>query len=491
MSPIPADILLLNGLVFDGGGDAPYVADIAIRDGVIAAIGQLGELPSRQHFDLAGKAVAPGFIDVHSHDDYACIRQPEMTAKISQGVTTVVVGNCGLSIAPLRFQGAPEEPFNLLGDDKAFSYASFADYAKAIDQARPAVNVAALVGHTTLRKICMADLGKAARPDERRHMQALLAEALEAGATGLSSGVYYAPAAAADVDELTALARTVSDHGGVYATHIRSEYDGIAEALEEAFTTSSPAQTPLIISHHKCAGVRNWGRSAETLGLIDRAAKTQPVAMDTYPYTAGSSVLNPDLCDGEIKVLINSSESHPDQAGRYLSDVAADWGIDEREAAKRLLPGYACYFQIHEDDMRRILAHPLCMVGSDGLPNDQNPHPRLWGTFPRVLGHYARDQKLFSLAEAVAKMTALPARRFGFHDRGRLAVGMAADVTVFDMDTVADRATFEKPIQISAGIDEVFVNGVHSWSHGEGLARAGGFLSHRTIPAEAAAVAGE
>lgn len=486
MSPAPADILLRNGLVFDGSGEAPFTADIAIRKGVIIAVGNLADMAANKSFDLGGKAVAPGFIDVHSHDDYACIRQPEMTAKISQGVTTVVVGNCGLSIAPLRFPNAPEEPFNLLGDSRAFAYSSFADYAAAVDQARPAVNVAALVGHTTLRRICLPDLGKAASPAERKQMQALLAEALEAGATGLSSGVYYPPAAAADLDELTALAQTVSAHGGVYATHIRSEYDGIIEALQEAFTTASPTQTPLIISHHKCAGVRNWGRSVETLGLIDKAAKKQPVAMDCYPYTAGSSVLNPNLCDGEIKVLINSSESHPDQAGRYLHDIAREWDTSEYEAAQRLLPGYACYFQIHEDDMRRILAHPLCMVGSDGLPNDKNPHPRLWGTFPRVLGHYAREQKLFPLAEAIAKMTALPAKRFGFSDRGRIAIGMAADITVFDAETVADRATFERPVQISAGIEEVFVNGVHSWSQGRGLDRAGGFLSHKAITAEAA-----
>ena len=486
MSTEPADILLCNGLILDGGGDAPYVADLAIRDGVIVAMGELDGMAARQVLEVAGKVVAPGFIDVHSHDDYACIRQPEMTAKISQGVTTVVVGNCGLSIAPLRFPGEPEEPFNLLGDAAAFAYPSFQDYSAAIDRARPAVNVAALVGHTTLRKICLADLSLTASPEERQHMQALLSEALEAGATGLSSGVYYPPAAAADLEELSALARTVSAHGGVYATHIRSEYDGIADALREAFTTALPGRTPLIISHHKCAGVRNWGRSVETLGLIDKAAKTQPVAMDCYPYTAGSSVLNPDLCDGEIKVLINSSETFPAAAGRYLSDIAAEWGIDERAASVRLQPGYACYFQIHEDDMRRILAHPLCMVGSDGLPNDKNPHPRLWGTFPRVLGHYARDQKLFSLAEAVAKMTALPAQRFGFGDRGYLAVGMVADITIFDAETIADRATFETPIQVSAGIEEVFVNGVHSWSQGRGLARAGGFLARKEVAAQSA-----
>jgi len=474
MPVLSADILLRRGLVFDGSGSAPVVADVAIKGGMIAAVGDLGDMPAAEVMALDGKAVAPGFIDSHSHDDYACIRTPDMTAKISQGVTTVVVGNCGLSIAPLRFDGEVDEPFNLLGDRKAFSYKSFAAYARAIDQAAPAVNVAALVGHSTLRKICLADLGRPASGDERQAMQALLAEALRAGAAGLSSGVYYPPAQAADEAELLALASTVSAHGGVYATHIRSEYDAIAEALEEAFATARPARTPLIISHHKCAGVRNWGRSAETLGLIERASKKQPVCMDCYPYTAGSSVLNPDLCDGEIKVLVNASQTYPAAAGRYLKDIAAEWGTSEREAALRLQPGYACYFQIHEDDMRRILAHPLCMVGSDGLPNDLNPHPRLWGTFPRVLGHYARDLNLFPLAEAVAKMTGVTAKRFGFKDRGRVAPGLAADITVFDPATVADRATFENPVQISAGIEHVFVNGVHSWAHGQALAGRGG-----------------
>ena len=478
MSLKPVDVLLRRGLVFDGSGSEPFIADVAIADGRIVAVGDLDSATATQIIDASGKAVAPGFIDSHSHDDYACIRTPDMTAKISQGVTTVVVGNCGLSVAPLRFEGKVEEPFNLLGDEKAFAYGSFAAYAEAISDARPAVNVAALVGHTTLRKICMADLGKPASDKERRAMQALLADALQAGATGMSSGVYYPPAQAADLAEMTALAETVSAHGGVYATHIRSEYDEIAEALKEAFVTARESETPLIISHHKCAGVQNWGRAAETLGLIDAANRHQPVCMDCYPYTAGSSVLNPDLCDGKIRVLISSSQTHPEAAGRDLKDVAEEWGVSERDAALRLQPGYASYFQIHEDDMRRILSHPLCMVGSDGLPNDVNPHPRLWGTFPRVLGHYARDMKLFPLSQAVHKMTGLTAQRFGLSDRGRIAEGFAADITIFDPATVADRATFDTPVQISAGIEEVFVNGVHSWSQGAATGdRAGGFVS--------------
>ena len=475
-----ADTLLRNGLIFDGSGEAPFSGDIAISQGRIAAVGDLGDMTAAHVIDVRGKAVAPGFIDVHSHDDYACIHGPDMTNKISQGVTTVVAGNCGLSIAPLRFAGEPEEPFNLLGDAKAFVYDSFAAYTAAIDDACPAVNVAALIGHTTLRRICMSDLSRAASPDELARMVAILEDGLRAGATGLSSGVYYKPAYAADLNELTTLARAVSRHGGVYATHIRSEYDGIVEALHEAFATTRPEQTPLILSHHKCAGVHNWGRSIETLAVIDEASTQQPVAMDCYPYTAGSSVLNPDLCDGEIEVLISSSEACPEYAGRMLADIAAEWGIDQRAASLRLLPGFACYFQIHEDDMRRIMSHPLCMIGSDGLPNSRNPHPRLWGTFPRVLGRYARDLSLFSLSAAIFKMTSLPAERFGFHDRGRLVEGMAADITVFDPDTILDTATFEAPVQISRGVEEVLVNGVHAWSQGKGLARRGGRFLRRT-----------
>lgn len=486
MSTETADLILRQGLVFDGEGSDPVIADVALKDGRILAVGDL-DLRAAREIDVAGRAVAPGFIDSHSHDDYAVIRTPDMMAKLSQGVTTVVTGNCGLSLAPLRFKHGVEEPFNLLGGDDAFAYDRFIDYAAAVNTARPAVNVTALIGHTTLRKTCMSDLGRAATPAERKTMQSLLADCLRSGAAGLSSGVYYPPAQAADMAELTALAETVAAHGGVYATHIRSEYDGVAEALKEAFATTKATQTPLIISHHKCAGVRNWGRSVETLGLIDAAAKGQPVCMDCYPYTAGSSVLNPDLCDGEIRVLISSSQPHPDAAGRYLSEIAAEWGLSEREASLRLMPGYACYFQIHEDDMRRILSHRLCLVGSDGLPTDKNPHPRLWGAFPRVLGHYARDLKLFSLAEAVAKMTGRTAERFNLTDRGRIAPGLVADITIFDPDTVADRATFEKPVQIAVGIEAVFVAGVESWSNGAATGqRAGRFLPGAAVAAPVA-----
>ena len=290
----------------------------------------------------------------------------------------------------------------------------------------------------------------------------------------MSSGVFYAPAQAADVKELSVLARTVSEAGGVYTAHIRDEREGIVEALQEAFAVTKPRQTSLVLSHLKCAGVRNWGRAAETLGVIDTARRTQPVHFDCYPYTAGSTVIRPDLADGEVEILINWSTPHPEMGGRALKSIAEEWGVTQAQAAERLVPGGASYFQMHEQDMRQIMQHGCCMIGSDGLPHDSLPHPRLWGTFPRVLGRYARDLKAISLETAVHKMTGLSAATFSLAGRGVVAVGMKADITVFDPETVIDRATYDTPAQLAEGIEHVFVNGVLSWTQRAKTATRGG-----------------
>jgi N-acyl-D-amino-acid deacylase len=472
-----ADLLLRNGLVIDGGGAPAYVADVAIRGDAIIAVGAGLSVNAAQVLDVSGLVVAPGFIDVHTHDDLVCITQPDMTPKISQGVTTVIAGNCGISAALLRFPGAVDEPFNLLGAPEDFAYETFADYRRAIEAAAPRVNVAALVGHSTLRVLCLNDLDRPATPAERGRMDDLLRESLDQGALGLSSGVFYAPAWAADLEELQALAETVARARGVYTAHIRDEREGIIEALREAFAVAAPSGAPLILSHHKCAGVRNWGRAAETLGLIDDARRRQPVHLDCYPYTAGSTIIRPDLADGEVEILVNWSEPYPEMAGRTLASIAQDWGLSQAGAAERLMPGGASYFQMAEADMRAILSHPCCMVGSDGLPHDKRPHPRLWGAFPRVLGHYARDQKLLSLEAAVHKMTGLAADTFGLAGRGRIAVGMTADITVFNSDTIIDEATYETPTRQATGIEHVVVNGRLSWSRGAPVGpRSGRFL---------------
>src|SRR5882724_9129660 len=472
-----ADVVLKGGLIIDGRGQPAFTADVAVRDDTIIAIGDLTKVSALHIIDVTGLVVAPGFIDAHTHDDLVCITQPDMTPKISQGVTTVIVGNCGMSAAPLRFHNSVSEPFNLLGQVADFAYDSFASYRQAIEAVSPRINVAALVGHSTLRMQCVTDLGRAATTAERAQMNVLLQETLDAGALGLSSGVFYAPAQAADVEELQMLAQTVSRAGGVYTAHIRDERDGIVDALQEAFAVSKAGRTPLVLSHHKCAGVRNWGRAAETLGMIDTARQTQPVHLDCYPYTAGSTVIRPDLEDGEVEILINWSTPYPDMAGRTLKSIAAGWGMTEAATAERLMPGGASYFQRHEQDVREILMHSCCMIGSDGLPHDSLPHPRLWGTFPRVLGRYARDLNVISLETAVHKMTGLPATTFGLANRGVIAVGMKADITVFDAATIIDRATYDAPAQMAEGVVHVFVNGALAWTQKAATpARSGRFL---------------
>ena len=267
-------------------------------------------------------------------------------------------------------------------------------------------------------------------------------------------------------------------HGGVYATHIRDELEGILDAMLEAAGTASGAGLPLILSHHKCAGSANWGRTLQTLPLVEKLAQQQELAMDVYPYTAGSTVLREDLVDGVIDILITRSEPHPEVGGRYLRDIAKEWGMSEVETCVRLKPGNACYFQMRDDDVQRVITHPLAMIGSDGLPNDERPHPRLWGAFPRVLAMYWRDKGVLSLAQAIHKMTGLSAQRFRLAGRGVLAAGKAADVVVFDPARIQDRATFEDPKQLSEGVVAVWVNGVLSYTERDGAlpARGGRFV---------------
>jgi N-acyl-D-amino-acid deacylase len=480
-----ADVVLKGGLIIDGSGQPAFRADVALRDDTIIAIGDLAKCSAIRIIDVTGLAVAPGFIDAHTHDDLICISQPDMTPKISQGVTTLIVGNCGISAPPLRFGDSVSEPFNLLGQKNDFAYDSFASYRQAIEAVSPRVNVAALVGHSALRIQCVRDLERPATACEREQMNALLQEALDEGAVGMSSGVFYAPAQAANVEELQVLAQTVSRAGGVYTAHIRDERDGIVGALQEAFEVTEPDRTSLLLSHHKCAGMRNWGRAAETLGLIDAARQKQPVHLDCYPYTAGSTVIRPDLADGEVEILINWSTPYPEMAGRTLKSIAAEWGMTEAGTAERLMPGGASYFQMHEQDVREILMHSCCMIGSDGLPHDSLPHPRLWGTFPRVLGRYARDLKVISLETAVHKMTRLPAATFALANRGLIAVGMKADITVFDPQTIIDRATYDAPAQMAEGIVHVFVNGALAWTQNAPTpVRSGRFLCRASVTVE-------
>jgi N-acyl-D-amino-acid deacylase len=490
MSQRSCETLVRNVTVIDGTGAAPVVADVAVRDGRVAAIGALADYSAELTVDGAGKVLCPGFIDVHTHDDTNVIRTPELLPKLSQGVTTVVVGNCGISAAPVTLRSEPPDPMNLLGPREAFTYPRFADYVAAVEKARPSVNVAALVGHTALRSNHMDRLDRAATASEIAAMSAELEEALAAGALGLSTGLAYASAINAPTEELLALAAPLAAAGGLYTTHLRTEFAGILDALAEAYRVGQGARVPVIVSHLKCAGVENWGRSGEVLASLDGARSGQAIGQDAYPYAASSSTLDLKQVTPAIDILITWSTPHPEAGGKLLAEIAAGWGVDQLEAARRLQPAGAVYYGMSPDDVSRILAHPATSVGSDGLPNDPRPHPRLWGTFPRVLGHFSRDEKLFPLPEAVRKMTSLSAQRFGLTDRGVVRVGAAADLVLFDPATVRDTATFADPIKAADGIEAVWVNGVLSYrgqTKAATGARAGRYLRRGRIDATAGA----
>jgi N-acyl-D-amino-acid deacylase len=340
------------------------------------------------------------------------------------------------------------------------------------------VNVGALIGHTALRSNHMDRLNRAASPAEIAAMCAQLREALDGGALGLSTGLAYATARASSTEEVLALAAPLAAAGAVYATHMRSETETILDAMNEAFQIGKMTGVPVVLSHLKCAGIDNWGRGAEVLHCLETARAAQPTGCDCYPYAAGSSTLDLGQVDERVEVGITWSTPHPEQAGQSLDKIARSWGVTQLEAARRLQPAGAIYHSIDEQDMRRILAHPATMIGSDGLPNDPRPHPRLWGTFPRVLGRYSREQKLFTLSEAIHKMTFMPAQRFGLAERGLIREGYCADLTLFDAGKIIDTASFAEPERAAEGIAAVWVNGVLSYTaQGATGDRAGGFLS--------------
>jgi len=477
------DTLIRNARVLDGSGADSQTADVAVDAGVVCSIGQLSRYTAKQVIEADRRVLAPGFIDVHTHDDTTVIRNPQMMAKLSQGVTSVIVGNCGISAAPVRLTGAPPDPMNLLGEADAFRYPTFAAYAAAVDAAQPAVNVAALVGHTALRNNHMDRLDRAATADEVRAMRAQLTEALDHGALGLSTGLAYSSARSAPAEEVLSLAEPLAAAGAIYASHMRTEADEILSAMQEAFSTGRNSGVPVVISHLKCAGIANWGRSEEVLHALDAARAEQPVQCDCYPYTASSSTLDLRQVDGRVRIIITWSTPHPEVAGQTLEQIASAWGTKQVEAAARLQPAGAIYHNMSEEDVRRILQHPATMIGSDGLPNDPRPHPRLWGTFPRVLGHYCRDQGIFSLAQAIHKMTGLPAQRFGLAGRGRISEGAHADLVLFDPETIRDTATFSDPICHAEGIAAVWVNGVLAYKDRDATGQRSGRFLPRDVSA--------
>jgi N-acyl-D-amino-acid deacylase len=475
------DLIIRDATVFDGTGGPRFTADVGVTGDRVVAVGDLGDASADREVVATGKALSPGFIDAHTHDDRAVLCGPAcMLCKMSQGVTTVVVGNCGISLSPVRMKQRPVPPLDLLGDESWFVYDSFAAYAERLARDPSPVNTYALIGHMSLRMEAMeGDTQRPATDKEAAQMQHRLAEALAQGASGFSTGLYYPPNMMAPTGEVIAVAEALRATGGLYVTHMRNEADDVLTSIEETLQIGRSVNVPVVISHHKCAMPENFGRSVETLPLIERSAGAQRVDFDVYPYPAGSTVLMPSRLRPDVPVQVTWSVPHPEMAGRMLDDIASEWGLSPKDAAEKLLPAGAIFFQMDENDVRRIMAHRLAMIGSDGLPHDAYPHPRLWGTFPRVLGHYARDLKLFSMEAAVRKMTGHTAEVFGLVDRGVIRAGAYADLVLFDPATVRDASTYDAPTQPAEGIIETWVNGQSAYAYGHGAtsARAGRLVS--------------
>jgi N-acyl-D-amino-acid deacylase len=315
---------------------------------------------------------------------------------------------------------------------------------------------------------------------EIARMQQLAREAMAAGSIGLSTGLYYEPANAAPTEEVIEVARPLREYNGIYCTHMRNEADQVLDSLDETFRIGRALEVPVVVSHHKVVGLPNHGRSRETLPRIADAMRSQPVCLDCYPYVASSTILSAGRAKICSRVIVSSSRPYPQYAGRDLEDVVRDMGLPYEEAIARLQPASAIYFSMDEADVQRILAFEQTMVGSDGLPHDIAPHPRLWGTFPRVLGHYSRDLKLFPLETAVYKMTGLPASTFGLKDRGLIREGAFADLAIFDPVSVDETGTWEKPIQPARGMVATVVNGQFVWLDGQSTGQRTGRVLRRT-----------
>jgi N-acyl-D-amino-acid deacylase len=468
------DLIIRDATLFDGTGAHRRIGDVGVTGDRIAAIGDLGAASADREVIATGKALAPGFIDAHTHDDRAVLCGPGcLECKSSQGVTTVVVGNCGVSLAPLQATKRPVPPLDLLGDESWYRFDSFGDYVEALRKTPPAVNAYALVGHQTLRHRVMGDdLYRPARDGEIEAMRRMVAQSLAEGASGFSTGLYYKPNMHAPTEEVIAVAEPLRAAGGIYVSHMRDEADRVCASIEELLKIGKRVGVPAWISHHKCTMPENYGRSTQTLALIEAAASMQEVMYDVYPYPAGSTVLMPDRVRDDLRVIVTWSVPHPEMAGKELSTIARGWNTDIRDAAERLLPAGAITFSMDEDDVRRIMAHPISVIGSDGLPHDEFPHPRLWGTFPRVLGFYSRELGLFDMETAIHKMTGRTAALFGMEDRGVLRTGAYADLVLFEPQRILDRATFENPKQASVGIEEVWTNGVSTYRGDGGLTGA-------------------
>jgi len=491
------DLAIRGARILDGSGAPAFEGDVSVRGARIEAVGALpGGAAARREIDARGRVLAPGFVDVHTHDDGALLAHPGMEFKLSQGVTSVVVGNCGFSAAPVLggVPGATAIRFGPAADRR-----DTAAYRAAVDAARPAVNAVALVGHNSLRSQVLGAAERAPTAAELAAMRGEVERALEQGACGFSTGLVYTPGRYARTEEVVELARPLAARGALYATHMRNEGDLLLDSIEETLRIGREAGCAVHVSHHKAAGLRNFGKVGESLARIDRAnAEGMDVTLDVYPYTASSGPMAEyfrlERLDLELAAVtrLASCPDFREWEGRGLTEIAAELGLSLEEVTRRILSSpraretICIQFIMDEGDVEANLRHPRAMVGSDGIPDLRGrPHPRLFGTCPRVLARYVRERGVLSLPEAVRRMTSLSCERFGLAGRGRAAPGAFADLVLFDPEVVADAATYEEPKRESRGIACVIVNGAVALEDGRHTgAGAGRALRYRAEPEE-------
>lgn len=469
------DLIFRQVRILDGSGGPEWVGDVSVRDGRINEVGTVrdGLAPQGREIVADGAVLCPGLIDTHAHDDGAFFRHPGMEFKLSQGVTTVVSGNCGFSAIPAD---PSKDSVAASGGILAGLEGEFTDlngyYAAALAR-NPAINNMMLVGHNTVRSLVMGESKQAPSDAQMTEMQAHVTRALEQGACGFSSGLIYRPGRYSDTDEVTELAKMAAPFDALYTTHMRNEGDKLLEAVEESLQIARDSGVHLHISHHKAAGKGNWGKVQQSLNRVDEALRQgQPVTLDVYPYTAGSGRMieyfNLDRVSEDLAevVRIASCKAFRKYEGRMLVDIAAEENISLTDLVIKILTApfgdrtLCIHFIIDEADVETNLAHADMMVGSDGIPDLRGkPHPRLFGTFPKVLGYYVRERGVLSLPEAVRRMTSLSAKTFGLSERGEIKPGYWADLMLFRPDDIVDQATYDEPKTEAAGIDMVVVNG--------------------------------
>ncbi len=473
------DLVIKGATVIDGSGSADTLQDVGIQGDLIAEVSPDIDADAKEVVDATGLVLSPGFIDVHSHDDFHVLIEPEVRHNILQGITTVIVGNCGFGAAasgPGKLQmKAINEPSVELPD-----WDGYAGYLEEVAKTAPALNVAVLIGHHTARRQAMGGIEN--RPPSEVEMAGMIAsveEGMEAGAVGLSTGLVYEPGRYATTEEVADLAKVVGRHGGLYVSHMRDEGSGLLDSVRETLHIGEVSGCGVEISHHKTVGSDNWGRVTQSLAMIEEAvANGHDVTADQYPYTARSTMLFALVQNGTFgsgdggpmgrsepsEVLLCSVPGRGEYEGRTLQSFVEEYDLPGEEAANRLLRDVSpdilvAAFGMDEGDVRMVMAHSSTMIGTDGLDRGSKPHPRAWGTYPRVLGKYVREEGVISLENAIYKMTGMPAGKFDIASRGLVKEGFFADLVLFDPGTVIDGASYEDPRVGPTGIPHVVVNG--------------------------------